>query len=256
LLFFFELKMEWNMKLKHMRPDQLKDAVARGCPLLVPAGCIEVHGPHMAIGHDTLIVEEVCRRIAAQVDCVIAPSIEYGPTGYAVSGPEEGTIDVDYASFGLYSKSILRAFCEMNFRTIVVIIMHQGMDGPLALALRKGAAELAFERRLETRERGWWGARRPTPEEDHETWGRIVVRPMILPAATPPANGDHAGYYETSFLLAAHPQLVDQSQLSVDAPWYCEMDKPRNSATATAEFGEIMLKAVVDAWVNELAKLQ
>lgn len=240
------------MYLKHMRPDQLADAVQRGLPLLVPAGCIECHGPHMAIGHDTLIVEDVCRRIAAQTDCVIAPSIEYGPTGYALSGPAQGTIDVDYESFGRYSKSILRAFCEMGFRTIVIIIMHQGMEGPLALALRKSAAELAFERRLETRPRGWWGERRPTPEEDHETWGRILVRPMILPASMPPANGDHAGYYETSFLLAAHPELVDQNKLSADAPWYCELDKPLSSATASAEFGEIMLKAVVDAWVEEI----
>jgi creatinine amidohydrolase len=235
-----------------MRPDQLADAVARRLPLLVPAGCIECHGPHMAIGHDTLIVEDVCRRIAQRIDCVIAPSIEYGPTGYAVSGPDQGTIDVDFAAFGLYAKSLLRAFCEMSFHTIVVIIMHQGMDGPLALALRKGAAELAFERRLETRGRGWWGERRPTPAEDHETWGKILVRPMILPAAMPPADGDHAGYYETSFLLAAHPDLVDQSRLSAGAPWYCKMDQPLSSASATAAFGQAMLDAVVEAWVRSL----
>ncbi len=241
------------MHLKHMRPDQFKHAVACGWPLLVPAGCIEVHGPHMALGHDTLIVEDVCRRIAQRVDCVIAPSIEYGPTGYAVSGPEEGTIDVDCASFGRYSKSILRAFCEMGFRTIVIIIMHQGMEAPLALALRNGAAELSFDLRLEMRPRGWWGVRQPTPEEDRETWGRILVRPMILPAAMPPANGDHAGYYETSFLLAAHPEMVNQGRLAADSPWYCGMGKPLSSAAATAEFGERMLKAVVDAWVDELA---
>jgi creatinine amidohydrolase/Fe(II)-dependent formamide hydrolase-like protein len=56
--------------------------------------------------------------------------------------------------------------------------------------------------------------------------------------------------------LAAHPELVDQSRLSGDAPWYCEMDKLQSSATATAEFGEIMLKAVVDAWVDELKRVQ
>lgn len=243
------------MLLKHMRPHQLRDAVAHGLPLLVPAGCIELHGPHMALGHDTLIVEAVCARLTQRVPCVIAPSIEYGPTGYALSGPEDGTIDVDYAAFGQYSKSLLRTFCEMGFRTIVVMIMHQGMDGPLALALRKGASELAFERALETRPRGWWGTSRPTAADDKETWGRIHVRPMILPAAMPPANGDHAGYYETSFLLAAHPDLVEQQLLDADAPWYCEMDKRLSSATASAAFGEEMLTAVVAAWVDELGRL-
>ena len=54
------------MYLKHLRPYQLADAVAQGHPLLVPVGCIETHGPHMAIGHDTLIVEEICDRVAAR----------------------------------------------------------------------------------------------------------------------------------------------------------------------------------------------
>ena len=53
------------MHLKHLRPYQLHELVASGHPLLVPAGCIETHGPHMAIGHDTLIVEEICERVAA-----------------------------------------------------------------------------------------------------------------------------------------------------------------------------------------------
>ena len=52
------------MHLKQMLPYQLKQAVKDNLPLLVPAGCIETHGPHMAIGHDTLIVEEICSRIA------------------------------------------------------------------------------------------------------------------------------------------------------------------------------------------------
>ena len=52
------------MYLKHMRPHQLREAVERCDPLLVPAGCIETHGPHMAIGHDTIIVEEICALVA------------------------------------------------------------------------------------------------------------------------------------------------------------------------------------------------
>lgn len=243
------------MDLKEMRPYQLHDAVARGVPLLVPAGCIECHGPHMALGHDTLIVEEVCRRISGWVECVIAPSFEYGPTGYAVSGPEMGTIDPDYTSFGPYVKSVLRAFCEMGFRTIVVIIMHQGMEAPLALAFKKAAAELAFELALEQRPRGWWGERPLTPAESKEIWGRIHVRPMILPSASPPAMGDHAGYYETSFLLAARPELVEQERLDDTAPWYCHIGEEKSSSTATAEQGRAMLEAVVQAWVEELARL-
>ncbi|MBT4610179.1 MAG: creatininase family protein, partial [Gemmatimonadetes bacterium] len=125
------------MHLKHIHPDQLRHAVQAGYPLLVPAGCIETHGPHMAIGHDTIIVEEICDRIAAAMDVVIAPSFDYGPTGYALGGPEDGTIDPNYDAFGGLAKSILHNFLEMGFQRIVVIIIHQGMGAPLAQAFSK-----------------------------------------------------------------------------------------------------------------------
>ena len=63
------------MYLKHIRPYQLKEAVENGNPLLVPAGCIETHGPHMAIGHDTIIVEEICARIAEEDKCRYCPIV-------------------------------------------------------------------------------------------------------------------------------------------------------------------------------------
>jgi creatinine amidohydrolase len=238
------------MHLKNMRPHQLRHAVDSGWPLLVPAGCLETHGPHMAIGHDTIIVEEICDRVAARVDVAIAPSFDYGPTGYALGAPADGTIDPDYDAFGGYVKSILRNFLEMGFARVVVIIMHQGMGAPLALAFKKGAAELSFEAVLEQgHPRGWWAR-----EElrDAASWGAVDVQPMILPAASPPAGGDHAGYNETSFLLATRPELVDQSRLDDDSPWYCRQSEERNSWTANAEHGQAMVDAVVDAWVEYL----
>jgi creatinine amidohydrolase/Fe(II)-dependent formamide hydrolase-like protein len=166
-----------------------------------------------------------------------------------------GTIDPDYPSFGLLVKSVLRAFCEMGFRTIVVIIQHQGMEAPLALAFKKAAAEMAFEGALEERPRGWWGERPLTAGENREVWGRIHVRPLLLPAASPPAHGDHAGYYETSLLLACRPDLVEQDRLDETAPWYCHMGEEKSSATATAEQGSVMLEAIANAWVGELCHL-
>jgi creatinine amidohydrolase len=241
------------MYLKQMRPYQLRQAVQEGHPLLVPAGCIETHGPHMAIGHDTLIVEEICARVAARTPCVIAPSFDYGPTGYALGGPQDGTIDPDYESFGRCVKSILENFREMGFRKIYAIIMHQGMEAPLALAFKKAAAELTFEAVLEAGHgRGWWGDREKMEAVGHGVWSRIEVQPMILPEASPPAGGDHAGYNETSFLLATRPELVEQDKLDESAPWYCRQHQDKNSWTANAEHGRAMVEAVVRAWVEKI----
>ena len=81
---------------------------------------------------------------------------------------------------------------------------------------------------------------------------RIHVHPMILPAASPPAGGDHAGYNETSFLMATRPELVEQDRLDDDAPWYCREQEENNSWTANVTHGEEMVSAVVDAWVGML----
>jgi creatinine amidohydrolase/Fe(II)-dependent formamide hydrolase-like protein len=238
------------MHLKHLHPDQLRHTVQAGYPLLVPAGCIETHGPHMAIGHDTIIVEEICDRIAAAMDVVIAPSFDYGPTGYALGGPDDGTIDPNYDAFGGLVKSILHNFIEMGFQRIVVIIMHQGMGAPLAQSFSKAAAELSFEGMLEKGyPRGWWA---DAKFKDEAAWGRIQVEPMILPAASPPAGGDHAGYNETSFLLATRPELVDQSKLDENAPWYCHENEEESSWSANADHGQAMVDAVVAAWVERL----
>ncbi len=75
------------MYLKEMTPSQLHQAVEQNWPLLIPAGCIEYHGPHLPLGTDTLIAEEICKRLAKRINVVIAPSFEYGSTGYALSGP-------------------------------------------------------------------------------------------------------------------------------------------------------------------------
>ena len=53
------------MNLQHTLPHQLKTALDAGWPLLVPSGCIEYHGPHLPLGVDTLIVDELCQRVAA-----------------------------------------------------------------------------------------------------------------------------------------------------------------------------------------------
>lgn len=239
------------MHLKHLRPYQLRHAVASNWPLLIPAGCVETHGPHMAIGHDTIIVEEICERIARRLDVIIAPPFDFGPTGYALGSPAEGTIDPDYDAHAAFVKSILSNFLQMGFRRIYVPIMHQGMNAPLALAFKKAAAELVFEAALDAgHPRGWWA---DVKLKDEVRWGAIDVQPMILPAASPPAGGDHAGYNETSFLLATRPELVEQERLDIDpAPWYCRQDEDRNSWTANVEHGQAMVDAVVDAWVDHL----
>lgn len=243
------------MNLQYLLPHQLKQALADGWPLLVPTGCIEYHGPHLALGLDTLLVEELLQRVARQVNCIVAPPFWYGPTGYAVTGPDQGTVDVSTERFGRHVKDVLSSFWEIGFRWIIVGVHHQQMDGPEALAIRQAAAEVTFEKTLTERGPAWWG-KAPLPSSDH-VFERIQVWPSVLPAAA--AQGvemaDHAGYYETSLLLAARPELVELERLGIGAPWYCTTSDSK-AHKASTEAGERMWAAVVEAWVQKLAEMQ
>ncbi len=242
------------MRLHHLLPYQLEKARDEGWPLLVPTGCIEYHGPHAALGLDTLLVKELLTRVAERVTCVVAPPLWYGPTGYAVTGPEQGTLDVSTERFGRHVKDVLSGFWDMGFQWIVVGVHHQQMDGPESLAIRLAAAEVTFEKAHDERGDAWWG-KAPLPCSDR-IFERIQVWPSVLPAAAEQGvvMADHAGYYETSLLLAARPELVEMERLGMDAPWYCTESDSRASQ-ASVEAGEHMWQVMVDAWEKKIVAL-
>ncbi len=249
------------MNLQHLLPHQLKQAIDEGWPLLVPAGCIEYHGPHLALGLDTILVEELLQRVAqrmretGQGSCVVAPPFWYGPTGYAVTGPDQGTVDVSTERFGRHAKDVLSSFWDIGFRWIIICVHHQQMDGPEALAIRQAAAEVTFENTHAERGDAWWG-QAPLPAGDH-VFERIQVWPSVLPSAAEQGvvMADHAGYHETSLLMAARPNLVELDRLGMDAPWYCTTSDSK-ARDASIEAGERMWAVMVNAWVQKLSALQ
>lgn len=242
------------MRLQHLLPHQLKKAIDEGWPLLVPSGCIEYHGPHMALGLDTIIVEELLTRVAKRVNCIVAPPFWYGPTGYAVTGPDQGTMDVSTERFGRHVKDVLNSFWQVGFKWIIVGVHHQGLEGPEALSIRQAAAEVTFDRTHAERGDGWWG-RAPLSDNDR-VFERIQVWPSVLPDAAKQGVvlSDHAGYYETSLLLAAHPDLVEMERLGMDAPWYCTTNNSK-SREASVKSGEQMWQAMENAWVEDISSL-
>ena len=236
------------MYLKTMRPAQIREAVERDLPLILPIGCVECHGHHLPVGCDTIIVEEVARRLEQRIECVIAPTVDYGPTGYDVSGPELGTMDVAPEELLSYARGVLRSLLRLGFRRILVWVFHQGDRGPLATTFHLAGQRLVEELMRQKRGDGWWGAKRPDPGD--RTFGIIQVRSVVHPKSSP-AGGDHAGRNETSYMLAACGDKVELSLLTEDGPWYTITPGSR-AVDGAAERGEEMFDAMADAWAEEL----
>ncbi len=243
------------MYLQHLLPHQLKQVIDNAWPLLVPTGCIEYHGPHAALGLDTILVEELLKRVAKRVNCVVAPPFWYGPASYAVTGPDQGSVNVSTERFGRHVKDVLEAFWHVGFHWIIVGVHHQQMDGPESLAIRQAAVEVTFEQTHAERGDGWWG-KAPLAPNDY-VFERVQVWPSVLPAAAEQGveMADHAGFYETSLLMAARPELVELDRLGMAAPWYCTTSGSKGRE-ASVEAGERMWAAMVDAWVEKLSAMQ
>ena len=46
--------------------------------VLVPTGSTEQHGPHSPLSTDVIIPTEICRRVAEQINALVAPPVNYG----------------------------------------------------------------------------------------------------------------------------------------------------------------------------------
>lgn len=233
------------MKLGYCFPREIEDAKKRRIPLVIPAGTVEYHGPHCAYGCDTLIVEGLLERLSRSRPLVIAPCLWYGPSSYAVAGPEKGTIDVEYDRFEAHVSDILKSLIDGGWRNIYVLIHHQYEEEnllPMTLCFRKAAMKIVFEHLERTMGRGWWGENRNKDfyenlQRNDSPWNWIKVLPAMSREVQQATGYDHAGKYECSLLRALFPETVDLSRLAGDDSWFMQ-----SAAESSSELGERMVE--------------
>jgi len=153
---------------------------------LLPLGATEPHGPHAPLATDTLISVGMCERAAARLDgeipVVVLPEVAYGVTRYASAFP--GVVSIEQETL----RRLVTEICSAFERAILV---NSHLEPAQVETLRKtGLPFLDVTRRA--------NAARLTDEFR--------------------AGSCHAGQYETSLVLADHPQLVRRERMRALAP--------------------------------------
>jgi creatinine amidohydrolase len=145
--------------------------------LALPVGATEQHGPHLPLATDTEIAVTMARRLAeSRPDVVVAPALAYGSSGEHAGFP--GTLSVGPEVVELTLVELIRS--ADAFAGVVVISTHGGNAAPVQRAVDRLTAE---GRRVQL----WW----PSSSDSTDA---------------------HAGYTETSVLLAARPQVVQSER--------------------------------------------
>jgi len=171
---------------------ELKELASAEALALLPIGSTEAHGPHLPLNVDVLVAEEVCRRVAIRLHrrgrrAVIFPSVAYGLTDFAADFC--GTVSIGAEALLSSLVDVLAGIARAGFTPIGAINHHLE---PAHFRLVHQAAKIAAEK-----------TKTAVIVPDHR-------RPPVAPALGEEfvKGGSHAGWYETSLMLACAPHLV------------------------------------------------
>jgi creatinine amidohydrolase len=223
----------------------------RAVVALVPVGSTEPHGPHLGLGTDVVISAAACVRATELLERkgplvgVIAPAINYGVTECAAGFP--GAVSVPAAVLTAYVAAVCDGLLAQGLRHVCLVNNHlePAHDAAIRAVLpgREGKVSVAC----------------PLTKK----WARTLSDEFKSGAC-------HAGQYETSIVMAAAPELVDEAarqtlpavpislskQLAAGVTTFAAMGLDRAYAgdpkAASIEEGERLIQRLAEMVVGEL----
>jgi creatinine amidohydrolase len=180
------------LELDRLTWPEVEAAIEAGRDTVVMAlGATEQHGLHMPLATDALIGDRLARIVAGRLDAFLAPTLRIGCSQHHVGFP--GTISLNEPTYHALIADLVRSLLSGGFERIVLLPTHGGNFAPLAGAVEK----------LEDVERAKVLAL--TDLGVLFEIAQIGEREYGVPLGE---GGLHAGEWETSLMLALHPELV------------------------------------------------
>jgi creatinine amidohydrolase len=174
----------------------VRDALQSGkkAVAILPCGATEAHGPHLPLNTDIIISETMAARALPLLEqrgyaAAILPALAYMPAGYAEAFP--GTVTVSAATAKALMLDIAMSLKTQGFACLALANSH---FDPANVAMLREAAE-------DIRARG-------LPVAFPDFTRRKLAQTLT---AEFQSGACHAGQYETSLVMAARPDLVDET---------------------------------------------
>jgi creatinine amidohydrolase len=233
---------------------EIKAQLARNPLVLLPAGSVEQHGPHLPTGTDIFAANVIALAVAERMDGLVLPG---GPLGVTpMHMPFEGTISLSPETYMRVVTETCASTTKHGARRLLILNWHEGNSASLALA----AETLHREHGLSV-----------------VTCHACYVAADLYGASS--GGLTHGGEIEALAVLAYRPELVhlDRISDSSDHTHGHHMDKLRRTRSfqpvltdirsiaptgwfgaperATAKKGEQMLADVADAIALEASEV-
>lgn len=241
------------MYLDKCFPKEFENAKKNNTPVVIVGGTVEYHGAHCAYGCDSLVAQGLLEKLAKKKDIIIAPSISYSPSSYAVGDETTGTVHIPENIFEEYVYYVFMSMLSSGLRNIYVLIHHQFEQEnlmPMTLSYMKAAKRATMAYMEKTRGQGWWGSEEYNSYyedlgggDDPFSWIKVI--PTMSKQVQDATGYDHAGEFESSILMSLYPEAVKLERLGDVAHWFT-----KSAEKANKELGDKMVELSLK-WLEE-----
>ena len=188
--------------MAHMTVKDIREYLADNNSIIIPVGVMEQHGYHLPLCTDAALADNLGRLIGIEADVLVAPTMYESFSG----GGLPGTMNISPAVMSLVISDLLISLVGQGFENLFVLLCHGGsenaraLDNAIQMLLRNNPA---FEKVMVALMGVWdFGPRKNGLKQGF-------------------AEGDwHAGWAETSLMMALEPDLVQMDKMELDdEPW-------------------------------------
>ena len=188
------MRMAENFVMPDMTWTEIDEAMKKERPVArLPVGATEAHGPHLPVSTDTVIAVELAKRTAAElkkhgVSCLVLPAVTFTVADYGADFA--GTLSITPET----SMALLRDICASavkRFRAVAFVNIH--LEPRHVDCLKKAVDDCNKA-----------GVSVCYPDITKKRWAETLGEAF--------KEGDHAGAFETSLMMAAAPDMVRERE--------------------------------------------
>jgi len=183
-----------------MTRREIEEYFKRGNRVIVPTGSVEQHGLHLPILTDTIIPSEVARRVALEINALVAPPISYGLS--QVHSGFKGSAWLTTKTYISMIQDVCVSLAEGGFKRIILLNGHYDNELAMYVALKDVVGTEKIPSDTKIMAFSYWNALPPD----------VGTKYLGFDA------GWHSNVGETAAVLAIRPELVDMKNAKAEWP--------------------------------------
>lgn len=116
--------MENTNWIKLMSSSEFAERKKTCDTVIIPVGATEVYGPHMPMGSDIIVAQDVAELVAAKTNAMIGPSLEVGESYSLTKYP--GTLYLRPTTWMAVIEDFMASLLRLGFKNFMFINGHAG----------------------------------------------------------------------------------------------------------------------------------